>query len=291
MRHSLRNNYKYYLMLLPALLLSASVVLVPGLMTVVSSFTDWNGISSNMNFVGLENYEYLFGNKVFLKALGNNFTWMLLYLTIPVAIALLAAVCLLHRSRTRTFYQVVFLLPYIIAPIANALLWLNMIYSPVTGVLGYLKSLGLNITSPLSKTGTALYGVAAVDIWHYWGFLAAVYLASLRQTPGDQIEAAVVEGANGWQVFYHVHFPNLLPTFKLMMIMIVIQSFLTFDYIYLITSGGPAHSTEMLSTLAYTYSFSMFKFGRAAAVSMVMTVVGLLASIVYLRMNRREEQA
>jgi raffinose/stachyose/melibiose transport system permease protein len=215
---------------------------------------------------------------------------MILFLTIPVILALVVSWCLLYRRKVRNVCQAVFLLPYIIAPIANALLWMNMIYSPTTGVLGYLKKTGFNISSPISGTGTALLGVAGVDMWHYWGFLAVVYLAALRQTPFEQIEAAVVDGANGGQLFAHVYFPSLLPTFKLMMIMIVIQSFLTFDYVYLITAGGPAHATEMLSTLAYTYAFSMFQFGRAAAVSIIMSFFGLAASVIYIRLNRREEQ-
>jgi raffinose/stachyose/melibiose transport system permease protein len=280
----------YYLMLLPALLLSMSVVLLPGFMTIITSFTDWNGISSEMRFIGLGNYNRIFSDKVFVKALGNNLHWMSLFLTVPVLLAMAVSWCLLYCGKRRNFYQAVFLLPYIIAPIANALLWMNIIYSPTTGVLGYLKKIGFDVSSPISDTGTAIFGVAGVDIWHYWGFLAVIYLAAFRQTPLDQTEAAIVDGANGRQIFAYIYFPSLLPTFKLMMILIVIQSFLTFDYVYLITAGGPAHATEMLSTLAYTYAFSMFQFGRAASVSIIMSVFGLAASVIYVRLNRREER-
>jgi raffinose/stachyose/melibiose transport system permease protein len=291
MKPGFAKKMPYYLMILPALLLSMSVVLVPGFMTIITSFTDWNGISSKMHFIGLGNYSRIFSDKVFVKALGNNFHWMSLFLTVPVLLALTVSWCLLHCGKKRNFYQAVFLLPYIIAPIANALLWMNMIYSPTTGVLGFLKKIGLNVSSPISSTGTAIFGVAGVDIWHYWGFLAVIYLAAFRQTPLEQIEAAIVDGANGRQLFAYIYFPCLLPTFKLMLILIVIQSFMTFDYVYLITAGGPAHATEMLSTLAYTYAFSMFQFGRAASVSIIMSAFGLVASIIYVRLNRREERA
>lgn len=292
MKQTLKNTWQYYLLLLPALLLSMGVILVPAVMTVFASFTNWNGISIEMQFIGLRNYQELFADKVFRQSLGNNFIWMFTFLIVPVAFGMIAAILLVRRRRSRSVYQVLFLLPYVIAPIANGLLWLNMIYNPVTGLFGFLKkTLGLAISSPLSQVHTALAGVAAVDIWHYWGFLAVVYLAALRQTPNDQIEAAVVEGANGRQLFRHVYFPNMLPTFKLMMIMIVIQSFLTFDYVYLLTKGGPAHATEMLSTLSYNYAFSMFQFGKAAAVALIMSFFGLIASVFYVRLNRREEQA
>ena len=105
--------------------------------------------------------------------------------------------------------------------------------------------------------------------------MTIVYLAALRQTPPEQVEAAQVEGANGWQVFRYVYMPSILPTILLMYVMIIIFSFLTFDYIYLLTGGGPAHATEMLSTYAYTLGFSSFLVGRASAVGIVMSAFGL----------------
>lgn len=276
----------------PAVILSVCVILIPSITTIVSSFTDWNGISSDMTFVGASNYAELIGDSVFGKALTNNIKWMIMYLTIPVLLALAASMCLLKQKKGRSAFQVIFLLPYVIAPIANALIWLNMIYSPVTGLFGFLKNvLGWSwVASPLTSTSSALVGVAVVDIWHYWGYLAVVFLAALRQTPGDYIEAATVDGCNGWQLFRYVYFPSMLPTFKLMMVLIVIQSFLQFDYVYLLTSGGPAHATEMLGTLTYNYAFTLFQFGKAAAIAVMMSVLGLIASVIYARMNRNESQ-
>ena len=276
----------------PAVILSVCVILIPSITTIVSSFTDWNGISSDMNFVGASNYAELIGDSVFGKALTNNIKWMIMYLTVPVLLALAASMCLLKQKKGRSVFQVIFLLPYVIAPIANALIWLNMIYSPVTGLFGFLKNvLGWSwISSPLTSTDSALVGVAVVDIWHYWGYLAVVFLSALRQTPSDYIEAATVDGCNGWQLFRYVYFPSMLPTFKLMMVLIVIQSFLQFDYVYLLTSGGPAPATEMLGTLTYNYAFTLFQFGKAAAIAVMMSVLGLIASVIYARMNRNESQ-
>jgi raffinose/stachyose/melibiose transport system permease protein len=127
-----------------------------------------------------------------------------------------------------------------------------------------------------------------VDIWHFWGFLTVVYLAALRQTPIDQVEAALVEGANGWQVFRYVYLPSIRPTLQLMWVMIVIFSFLAFDYVYLLTQGGPANSTEMLSTYAYTAAFSAFQFGKAAAVGLVMSGFGLLSSFLFVWLSRKD---
>lgn len=280
-------SLRYYALVAPALLLSISIVLVPGLLTAIVSFTDWNGISPDLEWVGFENFRKIFADNVFWQALGNNIRWTLLFLTIPVFIGLLTAVLLLRLKRGRTLYQLIFLFPYVLAPITNAILWLNIILNPVSGVMKHLRDY-LPWRSPLGNIDTALYAVAMVDIWHYWGFLTVVYLAALRQTPHDQIEAAMVEGANGWQVFRYVYFPSIRPTVQLMFVMIIIFSFLTFDYVFLMTGGGPAHATEMLSTYAYTFAFGAFQFGKAAAVGLIMSGFGLLASFFYVWLSRKD---
>lgn len=285
---AMRKNAIYYAMIAPALLLSVSVVLVPAVMTVYVSFTDWNGISANMNWVGTENYATLFRDDVFRKALQNNILWMVMFLTIPVFVAFSTALILLNRKKTRDLYQTFYLFPYVLAAITNAMLWLNMIYSPIVGLIAWLKRQGLQVTSPLGQVDTALYGVAVVDMWRFWGFLAVIYLAALRQTPREQVESAQVEGANVIQLVRYVYLPNIMPVMRLMFAMIVITSFLTFDYIYLITAGGPAHATEMLSTIAYTLAFQVLKVGRASAVSVIISLFGLVAAIIYVRATVKE---
>jgi len=281
-------SWKYYLLVMPALLLSVSVVLIPGILTAYVAFTDWNGVSPEMKWIGFQNFQAIFRDKVFWQALSDNIRWMLLFLTIPVVIGLLTATLLLRRKRGRTAYQMIFLFPYVLAPVTNAILWLNIILNPVSGVMGYIQKMGFPLRAPLGNISTALYAVAMVDIWHYWGFLTVVYLAALRQTPVEQVEAAMSEGANGWQLFRFVYLPSIRPTVQLMFILIIIFSFLTFDYIYLLTGGGPAHATEMLSTYAYTFAFSAFQFGKAAAVGLMMSIFGLMASFAYTWMSRKE---
>lgn len=278
-----------YLLVLPALLISASVIVVPAILTVIMSFTDWNGVSSDIHFIKTQNFKELFADPVFAQAIFNNVKWMVMFLTIPVLIAMIAAMLLLSKKKTRSFYQIMFLIPYVMAPAVNAMLWSNIIFNPLAGVFGYLKSIGLDLGAPLTSMKSALYACAAVDIWHYWGYLTVIYLAALRQTPRDQIEAARVEGCSKWQIFRYVYFPNMKATFKLMYIMIVIFSFLAFDYIKLLTGGGPAHSTEVLGTYAYTFAFSAFQVGKASAVGLFMSFFGMIASAVYTKLSRNEE--
>lgn len=272
-----------YALIAPALVLSIVIVVIPGILTLLFAFTDWSGIGFNVNFIGLQNFQDILADPVFATSLTNNIKWLVMFLTLPVVIGLLTAMLLLKRKRIRTFYQVIYLMPYVLAPVVNALIWQTIIYNPNGGVFGLL-----GIQPPTSMTATSLYAAAAVDMWHYWGFLTVVYLGAMRQTPVDQVEAAIVDGANGWGVFRHVYLPSIRPTLLLMGVMTVIFSFLAFDYVFLLTQGGPAHSSEVMGTYAYAFAFSSFEFGKAAAVGIIMSFFGLLASILYTWISRRE---
>lgn len=278
-----------YVLIAPSLLISIAIILIPGIMTIVFSFTDWNGMSPNINFIGVKNFIELFQDKVFYKAIGNNIIWVVMFLTIPVCIGMLSACLLLNCKKTRSVYQVAFLIPYILAPAVNAMLWLNVIFSPVAGLLAALKDFGINLASPLSNVKTAIYACAGVDIWHYWSYLSVIYLAALRQVPKDQVEAARVEGCNSWQLFRYVYLPNIMPTVSLMFVMITIGSFLAFDYIKLLTGGGPAHATEVLGTYAYNLAFSQMKVGKASSAGLFISFFGLIASVIYTKLSKSEE--
>lgn len=275
------------LYLLPTLAINVVVILIPACLTVALAFFRWDGISAP-SFVGLGNFEALWNDRVFWRALRNNLVWTGIFLTVPIAMGLLAATMLLVARRGRTFFQVIYFLPVVIATVITARVWQGMIYSPVTGLFGLAQDAGLPLTNPLSQPSLALYGVATVDLWHWWGFLCVIFFAALRQVPAEQIEAARIEGATFWQMMRHVLLPGIRPTIVLMMIMTVIWSFLVFDFVYILTQGGPAFGSEVLSTLAYRKAFYDLNVGQAAAASLVISLFGLVATVFYIRVQSRE---
>lgn len=278
-----------YLLAAPALIVSASVILIPAILTILASFTDWNGISPNINFIALKNYTELFADRVFFVAIKNNIIWVVLFLTVPVCVGMLAVMLLLSREKTRNIYQIAFLIPYVLAPAVNAMLWQNIIFSPVSGIIGWLgRTYGINLGSPLAGMESAIFACAGVDIWHYWSYLTVIYLAALRQVPTDQVEAARIDGCTGWQLFRYIYLPNIKSTVSLMFVMITIGSFLAFDYVKLLTGGGPAHASEVLGTYAYSFAFSSMNVGKGSAVGIFMSIFGLIASTIYTRMSRKE---
>lgn len=275
------------LFLVPTLVINVAVILIPACLTIVLAFYRWDGMSTPV-FVGFGNFDSLWNDRVFWRALRNNIVWTAIFLTIPIAMGLLAATMLLVARRGSTFFQVIYFLPVVIATVITARVWQGMIYSPVTGVFGYLQSIGLPVVNPLSKPSMALLGVATVDLWHWWGFLCVIFFAALRQVPAEQIEAARIEGATFFQMMRYVLLPGIKPTIYLMMIMTVIWSFLVFDFVYILTQGGPASSSEVLSTYAYGKAFYDLNVGLAAAASLVISLFGLGASVFYIRMQSRE---
>ena len=273
--------------LLPALLINVVIILIPALLTIAMAFVDWDGLSTPA-FVGLDNFRTIFADPVFFSALLNNVKWTLIFLVIPIAMGLVAGSLLLVVRRGRTFFQIVYFLPVIIATVVVARVWQGMIYNPESGLVGWLKLYGIVLVDPLAHPPTALYAVATVDVWHWWGFLAVIFFAALRQVDMAQIDAAMLDGAGFLQLMRHVLLPAIRPTITLMMIMTVIWSFLAFDFVYVLTQGGPAYSSEVLSTLSYRYAFYNYTIGPAAAVALVISFFGLVATVFYVRIQQRE---
>jgi raffinose/stachyose/melibiose transport system permease protein len=275
------------LYLVPTLIINFVIVLVPALLTIALAFCNWDGISTP-SFSGLDNFRALFADSVFWSALTNNIIWTCIFLVVPIAMGLLAATMLLIVRRGSNFFQVVYFLPVVIATVITARVWQGMIYSPVTGLFGVLARMGLPLANPLAQPSTALFGVATVDLWHWWGFLCVIFFAALRQVPQEHIEAARIEGANYGQMMRYVLLPAIRPTITLMMIMTVIWSFLAFDFVYILTQGGPAFSSEVLSTLAYRHAFYDLNVGQAAAAALVISLFGLIGTFFYVRLQTRE---
>ncbi len=275
------------LFVIPTLLISVSIIMLPAILTILLAFLRWDGVSVPQ-FIGLENFEKLWNDRIFWRSLANNLKWTVLFMTFPIIIGLVAASLLLIVKRGKTFFQVIYFLPVIIASVITARIWQGMIYNPQTGIVALLNRYGFELNDPLARMSSALYGVAVVDLWHWWGFIAMIFFASLRQVPTEQIEAARIDGASYLQQMRWVLIPAIKPTITLMMIMTVIWSFLVFDFIYVMTQGGPAFSSEVLSTMSYREAFYELKVGRAAATALVISLCGVAASFFYIRLQAKE---
>ena len=276
-----------WLFALPALLINICIILIPAVLTLAMAFFAWDGVGVPV-WAGLANYQRMFGDPVFWSALTNNLIWTAIFLTIPIVLALVMAAALLMSPRARGVVQPIIFLPRILAVAVSGRIFQGMIFSPVTGLLAWLNEHGFSIADPLADPDRSLYAVAAVDIWHWWGFLAVVFLAAMRQISTDQIEAARLDGAGFPALMRYVLVPGIRPTVALMLILTVIWSFQGFEFIFIVTRGGPAYGSEVLATLAYRHAFFGSDVGQAAAAASVMSLFGLCATAAYLWLQIRD---
>lgn len=260
-----------WLFVLPILAINIVVVAAPALSSVYYSMTKWSGIGT-AEWVGLSNYQTLFADPGFHHAFMNNVLWLAMFLTIPIAMALVAASLLAPIKRGAIVFRMSLFIPYVLPSVVSAALWRSL-FSPDRGIPAFLTALGVPGFNKafLGDSRTALPAIAFIDNWHWWGFLMVLFLASMQNIPPDLYESARLDGANRWQEFRDVTLPGIRPTIVFMILMTTIWSFLTFDYIWILTQGGPARATEVLSVLVYKEAFRNFNAGYAAAIGLTMS--------------------
>src|SRR5690606_19989479 len=191
------------------------------------------------------------------------------------------AFLLSRTTHGQVIYRVLFFIPYTLATIVVASIWSN-IYSPEYGLTAVL-GVDLNL---LGDPDTALASVAVANTWQWWGYLMVIFMAAMSSVSPSLYDAARLDGASGWQQFIHITIPDIRPTLVFMALMTVIWSFLVFDYIYIMTGGGPAGATEVVGTLLYTTAFSTYEAGYAAAMGIVLALISVVMVGGYLALRR-----
>lgn len=270
-----------WLFLAPLLILNLLVVLGPSVATVYYSFTDWSGLGP-ATFIGLENYVEAFGDGKVHQALLHNLIWFVLFGSVPMAMGLLGAYLLSQVKKFQMLFRAIYFIPYVIASVVNAAVW-KMLLSPTSGI-GHLFG---SDHAWLGDPATSLLSVNFVVDWHWWGFLAVIFLAAMQGVDPQLYDAAKVDGANRWQQFKSVTIPGIRPTMIFIILMTVIWSLKAFDYIFIMTQGGPAGSSEVVSTLMYKQAFNEYEAGYAAALGLSMTFVTAIILAFYQVLRRK----
>lgn len=274
-----------------AIVLLAPTLLVLGVFTIYPiaysfylSLLDWDGLSVQRRFVGWANYVQLWQS----GELGNSI-WVTLVYTAGVTVGGLVAgfaIALLLNAviRGATTYRAIYFLPVVTATVAVAVVW-KLLLDPGAGYVNVmLRGVGVDPPSWLRDPTWAMPAVIVVGIWKRIGFNVVVFLAGLQAIPRDLYEAAEVDGASGWALVRRITLPLMAPMTLLLTIMSIIDSFLVFDQIFIMTGGGPVGSTETLGLLLYRHAFRYFDLGSASAVGWVMVVLTGGISVMQWRM-------
>ncbi|WP_324760963.1 carbohydrate ABC transporter permease [Haloarcula sp. GH36] len=262
-----------WFVLLPTITVLLLYRTVPLLWTFVLSFQEME-FTGETSFVGLENYQRLLTDDVFVTALVNNFIFLL---TIPVGIVVALGIALLLNQQFMgsNAFRSLFFLPYILMMVGIAVIW-NYIFKTNGGVANYvLLQLGI-INQNISWLGDGTWAKVSVFIVHVWksvGLYLVIMLAGLQTIPQQVYEVARIDGAARWQRFRYITLPLLKPTIGVCILVGMILSFKLFDLIRVLTGGGPANETEILITYLYKQAFTSGNFGYAAVLTVVLFVL------------------
>ncbi len=266
-------------------------VIAPVIYSFYFSFTDYDGASATYNFVGFANFARALSSDSFWNAVKNNVIWMLCFLLVPTSLGLLLAKAV-DGIKGEQLFKVIVYLPMTLSFVVVGLIW-SWIYLPHGGLLnGALKAMGLGFLQRnwLGDQGTALYAIIAAAAWQQVGFAMVLYLAGLRGISPYLIEASRVDGANGWQRFWHVIFPLLRSTTAVVVSITVINSLRVFDLVYIMTQGGPNRASDVLGSMIYRELFWNFRVGYGSALSVLLFLITLVVVAFYLRTVVRKEE-
>jgi len=240
------------------------------------------------DFVGFANYRELFASDTFRLAVANSAFFSVCEVVAVVGLGLGVALLLNHPIGRSGLFRVLLIVPWAIAPVANAVLWkwiLNANYGILNAILVQVGLIDEYVTW-LGTPARALYMLLIVDIWKSIPFIALLLLAGLQKIPVMLYRAARLDGANAWQQFRFVTLPSLRTTLAIAVILQTLWSFKLFDLIYVLTRGGPADGTLLLNYLAYRETFNFLHIGNGAAVANVVFFASLVLAIIYIRLLR-----
>lgn len=273
--------------LLPAVAILVVFAIYPFFYNIYLSFHEFVPRKRVLAFVGTENWSKLFSDTRMWGALWVTLLYTVLCLIIQLILGMLIALLLDSDDPGFGFLRGVLTLTLVIPPAITAMMF--MLFEDANfGILTYaLQNLGLLGKVPiLANPSTALAGVMLADIWQWTPFMVLIFLAGLRGMPTEPFESAVIDGASNWQIFYRLTLPMLSKVIAIAVLIRGIDLFRTFDYVYVMTSGGPGTATYTLSLYAWQQTFSFIKWGYGATLSLFSLFVILIVAHIYVKLTK-----
>ncbi|MDA3811646.1 MAG: sugar ABC transporter permease [Spirochaetaceae bacterium] len=282
----MKNTFIFILFVAPAFILFTVFVVTPVFQGAYYSLFNWKGAGplDREKFLGLDNFVRLFHDKYFLTALWNNLKIVLYSLLFQLPVAFIFAL-LIGRSpfSGSILFRSLYFFPYVLTEIIAGVIW-KFIYNPQFGFLTQLSRFFTEAKQEIALLGdpnTACGAIFIVIFWKYIGFHMILYIAGLQGVPKELEDAAVIDGANGFQVIWNVIIPSMRSVITISIFLSVIGSFNVFDIVWAMGQGGPVHSTETRVTYLYNFGYKRFAFGYGSAVAIVIFLVCLVLNLLY----------
>ncbi|MER7577630.1 sugar ABC transporter permease [Streptomyces sp. NPDC126514] len=276
-----------WIFITPALLGFAVFLLWPTLRGIYLSFTSFN-LLTPAKWVGLDNYERMANDPIFWDSLQTTVYYVVLNVGVQTVLALVIAVLMQRLTRSALLRGMV-LTPYLVSNVVAGIVWLWVLDTQFGVGNQLIGALGFNRVAFFGSEEWVIPTLALVNVWRHVGYTALLLFAGLQMIPGTLYEAARIDGANEWRMFWRISIPLLRPVLSLVLIMSIIGSFQVFDSVSVTTGGGPANASNVLQMYIYNTAFSRFQFGYASALSVALLVVLGLITFVQYRLTRAGE--
>lgn len=271
--------------LLPALLIYIVFAIFPILQSFYYSLMAWDGFS-DMEFVGLANYTELFHDSLFWNSVKNNIYVVLASVLGQVPIALFFALLLNRKLKGLKIFRMIGFLPVVLSTVVISLTW-SLIYNTEDGMINeLLRAVGLGSLAQnwLGDTTWSMIAVCVTVIWQFVGLYLIIFLAALQNVPEEVLEAARMDGASEWTTTWKITVPMIWDTVIVAVILCIAGSLKTFDLIYVMTHGGPSHSTDVMALYMFNETFSQLQYGYGSAVSVVIFFFSLILIFIVTRL-------
>lgn len=270
----------FSLFAIPQTILYIMFFIAPIIGGIIYSFTDYNGISKKIHFVGFNNYKTVFANSRFLKAMLFNLKYSALLVFFILTLSLMLAMILNNKLlKGKTFFRSMFFFPAVL-PLLTMGLVFNSIITKGIPQLGMMIGKESWQISLLSRPNTAMYAILFVAVWQGLAIPTVLFMAGLQTVPEELIESAGLDGATRWQKFKYITLPFLVPTLTMVFVLTLKQGLMVFDLIMSMTQGGPAGSTESMAMLIYNHGFVERRLSVAMAEALVLAVIVCFISFI-----------
>lgn len=291
MNKALRNPLIYTVFVLPAFLLFLAFFIYPIFTAIDNSFTDWNGISKNVNYIGFDNYVTALNDDAFGRSVRNNLYFILFSCFIQIPIIILFSLLIANVKRFKGLYKTAVFAPSIMSTAVIGILW-GFIYNPDFGLLN--KVLGLFGIEPifwLSDSKWAMISILITNAWQWTGFYIVMVLAAILSIPKELDEAAAIDGATGIQRAIKITLPLIMPIISVVIMLSIAGAMKAADIILVMTKGGPAGSTDVMATYMIRYAITSFKHGFGNSIAVLIFVFTLIVTVLYqVLIARRHER-
>ena len=277
-----------YLMIAPAMVVFILFSFIPIFYMIFLSFHDWNFISADMNFVGVNNFKFLLGDPRFAQTMGNTFLYTVLTVVGFLVFGLLIALALNKNTKIHSFMQSVIFAPHIISLVSISMLWLWLMDYDY-GLFNYLLAkIGLGPVSFLTNPDVVIYSLAAVSIWKGVGYYSLIFLSGLQAIPDDIYEAAALDNTPWHRKLFKITLPMLSPTVFFVGITSIIASFKVFETISIMTQGGPMNASNTIVYYIYETGFKFFNMGLSSAAGVILFVVIAILTLIYFKLMAKK---